>query len=181
MICLLGAVIGYLFSALSVITSSYGLLLLGRVVAGFTAGSQSIAQAAIVDISAPEHKARNLGLILFFTSLGFVFGPLIGGVLSASSIVSWFNYALPFYFAAGISLLNAVILYCFFNETFSSVAKINFRLQHAIHVFISAFKSEKIRKLSFVLLVMIFGWSGFYSVDSHLLVFVYLFVCCTFQ
>src|SRR5438105_1114250 len=82
MICLLGACFGYLFSALAVVVNSYLLLIIGRIIAGFTAGSQSIAQAAIVDISLPEHKARNLGLILFFASLGFIVGPMIGGILS---------------------------------------------------------------------------------------------------
>ena len=96
MICLLGACFGYLLSALAVVLNSYLLLLIGRIIAGFTAGSQSIAQAAIVDISLPEHKARNLGLILFFASLGFIVGPMIGGTLSTSSLVSWFNYAMPF-------------------------------------------------------------------------------------
>ena len=116
MICLIGAVIGYLLTALAVIFANYGLLITGRVIAGFTAGSQSISQAAIVDLSAPEHKARNLGFILFFCSLGFALGPVIGGILSASSLVSWFSYAMPFYFAAGISLLNALLLQWLFHE-----------------------------------------------------------------
>ena len=42
----------------------------------------------IVDISEPEHKARNLGLILFFTSLGFALGPLI--MAACYRILHWF-------------------------------------------------------------------------------------------
>src|SRR3990167_6391779 len=118
MVCLLGASVGYLLSAIAVLWKSYTLLLVGRIVAGLTAGSQSIAQAAFVDISKPEHKARNLGLILFFTSMGFVFGPIAGGVLSDTDLVPWFNYAVPFYFAAIISLLNAALLLFLFHETF---------------------------------------------------------------
>src|SRR3989338_9044223 len=64
MICLLGSSVGYILSILAVIFGSYALLIIGRIIAGFTAGSQPIAQAAIVDISKPGHKARNLGLIL---------------------------------------------------------------------------------------------------------------------
>lgn len=166
MICLLGAVVGYLLTALAVIFANYSLLITGRIIAGFTAGSQSIAQAAIVDLSEQEHKARNLGFILFFCSLGFALGPVIGGLLSASSLVSWFNYAMPFYFAAGISLLNAILLQWLFHETFTHVHKISYKLHHAISIFISAFKNIHIRELSVVLLVMIFGWSGFYSFIS---------------
>lgn len=175
MICLLGAVAGYSISALAVLLKSYSVLLLGRIIAGFTAGSQSIAQAAIVDISEPEHKARNLGLILFFTSLGFVFGPMVGGLLSDSQLVSWFNYAMPFYFAAGISLLNALLLYFLFHETFFHVHKIHFKLYHAISIFTQAFKDIKIRDLSIILLVMIFGWSGFYSFISMYMLRVFHF------
>lgn len=175
LVCLLGAFVGYLFSALAVVLSSYTLLLVGRIIAGFTAGSQSIAQAAIVDISEPEHKVRNLGLILFFTSLGFMVGPMIGGVLSASKLVSWFNYAMPFYFAAVISLLNAALLLYLFQETFSSTKKVRFKFHYAFEIFFSAFKHEKIRELSIILLVMMFGWSGFYSFISMYLLHVYHF------
>ena len=175
MICLLGAVMSYVFSAMAVIFGSYSLLLIGRIIAGFTAGSQAIAQAAIVDISEPEHKARNLGLILFFTSLGFAFGPMIGGVLSDSTLVHWFNYAMPFYFAAIISLINTILLWKLFHETFFHEHKIHFKFYHAIEIFITAFKNEKIRELSIILLVLIFGWSGFYSFISMYLYQVYHF------
>jgi len=175
MICLLGAFVGYLCSALAVIFSSYLCLLIGRMIAGFTAGSQAIAQAAIVDLSQPEHKARNLGLILFFSSLGFVFGPLVGGFLSDVTILPWFNYALPFYFASFISLINALLLGFLFQETFQSSPKLRFKFHYALEVFVSAFKHEKIRDLSIVMLVMIFGWSGIYSFISMYLLRVYQF------
>ncbi|RDI48601.1 MFS transporter [Aquicella lusitana] len=175
MICLLGAFLGYLFSAFSVIFNSFTLLLIGRIIAGFTAGSQSIAQAAIVDISTSEHKARNLGLILFVISLGFIFGPLAGGILSDKDLLASFSYATPFYFAAAISLLNAILLQFLFKETFTHTEKLRIKLSHAIEIFISAFTNEKVRELSIILLVMIFGWSGFYSFISMFLLRVYHF------
>ncbi|MEI6096255.1 MAG: MFS transporter [Gammaproteobacteria bacterium] len=175
MICLLGAVVGYILNAMAVIFANYSLLITGRIIAGFTAGSQSIAQAAIVDLSQPEHKARNLGFILFFCSVGFAFGPVIGGLLSASSLVSWFSYAMPFYFAAGISFLNALLLQWLFHESAVHTHKIRFKLHHAIDIFLSAFKNEHIRELSFIFLIMIFGWSGFYSFISMYLYQVYHF------
>jgi len=175
MICLLGACGGYLASALAVVINSYILLLVGRIIAGFTAGSQSIAQAAIIDISEPAHKARNLGLILFFCALGFVVGPMIGGVLSASTLVPWFNYAMPFYFAALISLLNAALLWFIFQETFLRTKKLHLQLHYALKIFIAAFKQENIRELSIIFFVMIFGWSGLYSFISMYLLRVYHF------
>lgn len=175
MICLAGAFLGYLLSAIAVMLDSFSLLLLGRIVAGFTAGSQAIAQATIVDISPPEHKARNLGLILFFMSLGFIFGPLLGGLFSNKNLVSWFDYTMPFYFAALLSLLNMILLGLFFHETFTHTHKIKLKLYHAIDIFISAFRHEKIRVLSIILLIMVFGWSGFYSFISMYLLREYNF------
>ncbi|MCB1826784.1 MAG: MFS transporter [Coxiellaceae bacterium] len=165
-ICLVGAFLGYLLSAVAIVSSSLTLLIIGRVIAGFTAGSQPIAQAAIVDISAPEHKARNIGLILLSVSLGFVFGPIIGGVLSEPKIVSWFNFQTPMYFAAAISLLNAAFLWLTFHETHETKGKLNIRFHYAINIFISAFKHKGIRYLSLVFLVMIFGWSNYFTFIS---------------
>lgn len=163
MLCLIGACAGYVLSAISVHISSLTLLVFGRIVAGFTAGSQPIAQAAIVDVSPEEHKARNIGYILFSVSLGFVIGPLIGGVLSDPKFVSWFNFTIPFYFAALISLINAVLLQLFFHETFTKTERVKIRFSRAVTIFVEAFKHHKIRNLSIVFFVMIFGWAAYYS------------------
>ena len=175
MICLIGAFLSYLLSAFSIPLNSVALLLIARIVAGITAGSQSIAQAAIIDISSDAHKARNLGLMLFAISLGFAFGPLIGGLLSDKNLFSSLTFASPFYFASGISLLNAILLQLLFRETFTRTKKIHFKLYHAIEIFISAFTHEKVRELSLIFLIMIFGWSGFFSFISMFLFRLYHF------
>lgn len=96
-------------------------------------------------------------------------------VLSTSSLVSWFNYALPFYFAAAISFINALLLQWLFHETFFHVHKINLKFHHAIGIFMSAFKHEHIRELSIIFLILMFGWSGFYSFISMYMLQVYHF------
>ncbi len=166
LICLIGACLGYLLGGFGIASKSLWLLILGRIIAGFTAGSQPIAQAAIVDVSKPENKPRNIGLILLAISLGFIFGPVIGGILSDNQLSSWFGFSLPLYFAAALSLINALLLWLFFKETFVKTEKLDIRLQHAFNIFISAFKHEKIRMLSIVLLIMILGWSGYYTFIS---------------
>ena len=89
LICLIGACFSYLLAGISFYLHSLTLLIIGRIIAGFTCGSQPIAQAAIVDISAPEHKARNVGYILLAVSLGFVFGPLAGGFLNSKNCIKY--------------------------------------------------------------------------------------------
>jgi DHA1 family tetracycline resistance protein-like MFS transporter len=163
-ICLIGAFLSYLVSAVAVIFNSLFLLIIGRIISGLTAGSQPIAQAAIIDISHEDHKTRNIGYILLVLSLGFVFGPLLGGVLADSDIVSWFTFATPFYFASIISFINIILLLVFFKETFVS-QNTTFRINpyQAINIFVSAFKDEKIRSLSVIFAIFVFGWGSFYS------------------
>lgn len=167
LICLAGAFFSYVVSAVSVSMHSLSLLLIGRVIAGITSGSQPIAQAAIVDISRQEHKARNIGFILLALSLGFILGPLLGGILSDKDIVSWFDFSTPFYFAALISLLNICLLLVLFKETFVSKST-TFAVNpyHAVKIFISAFQHEKVRNLSIIFFIFVFGWSSFYSFIS---------------
>ncbi|CEK10830.1 MFS transporter [Legionella hackeliae] len=170
MICLIGSFLGYLLSAIAILCHSFWLLLLGRIIAGFTSGSQPIAQAAIVDVSTEEHKARNIGLILLAVSLGFVFGPIFGGLLSDHRLISWFGFQTPLYFAAILSFINALALHLFFEETFSKIQdKVSIKWNQAVQIFISAFKHKAIEKYSLILLIMIFGWSNYFSFISFYL------------
>jgi DHA1 family tetracycline resistance protein-like MFS transporter len=82
------------------------LLFIGRIISGITGASVSTAQAYIADISAPERRAANFGLMSVAFGLGFVLGPAVGGLLGQV------NPRLPFWVAAGLSLANA--LYGFF-------------------------------------------------------------------
>lgn len=87
------------------------LLLLGRVVGGITAATQSTASAYMADISRPQDKAANFGLIGAAFGAGFVLGPLIGGLLGE------FGTRAPFYAAAALAALNAVFGYFVLQET----------------------------------------------------------------
>ncbi len=173
LVCLGGSFIGYVLSGMSFFCHSITLLIVGRVIAGFTAGSQPIAQAAIVDISAPEHKARNIGMILLATSVGFILGPLAGGIFSNSSFVSWFDFSTPMYFAALLSLVNALFLWFVFQETFTQTRKVKIRPHLAIEIFVASLKHPKVYMLSVVLLIFISGWSEYFSFVSQFLLKVY--------
>jgi MFS family permease len=169
LVCLLGACFGYLLAGISFYMHSIMLLIIGRIIAGFTAGSQPIAQAAIIDVSEPEHKARNLGFILLAVSIGFIFGPLAGGFLSDSNFGSWCNYATPMFFAAFLSVFNAGLLWKYFKETFIQTRQVKIRPQLAIEIFIDAFKHPKICWLSLVLLIFISGWGEYFGFISQFL------------
>jgi DHA1 family tetracycline resistance protein-like MFS transporter len=80
---------------------SLGMLFASRIVDGFLGGNISLAQAYITDVTDDENRARGLGLIGASFGLGFIFGPALGGTLSAGG-----NYSLPALVAAGLSALN---------------------------------------------------------------------------
>jgi DHA1 family tetracycline resistance protein-like MFS transporter len=175
-ICLSGTFLGYLVGAIAIPLHSFSLLILSRVIAGLTSGSQPIAQAAIVDLSVEEHKTRNISFIFLALSLGFILGPLLGGLLSDKRLVSWFNFATAFYFAAILAFINMVLLCLFFKETYIVTAKkITISFYRPITIFIAAFKNIPIRNLSLLLLILVLGWSSFFSFISLFLLKKYHF------
>ncbi len=87
------------------------LLIIGRVIGGITAATQSTSAAYMADISEPDEKAANFGLIGAAFGVGFVLGPLLGGVLAE------FGTRAPFWAAAGLAAANAVFGYFVLPET----------------------------------------------------------------
>lgn len=77
-----------------------GWLFIGRILAGITGASFTTASAYIADISAPEKRSQNFGLIGAAFGLGFIIGPVIGGVLGQ------FGPRVPFFAAAALTLIN---------------------------------------------------------------------------
>ena len=166
LICLGGSFFGYLLSAVAIPLHSLSLLISGRMIAGFTAGSQPIAQAAIIDISNKNNKARNISLILLAGSVGFILGPVFGGLLSDNKLLSWLSFSTPLYFAASVSLISAILLAFFFKETHRTKRRQAIKLHYAIIIFLSGFKHPAIKRLCFCFLFMMLGWSCYFSFIS---------------
>jgi DHA1 family tetracycline resistance protein-like MFS transporter len=93
----LGLGLDFIFMALA---TSLPMLLAGRIISGVASASYSTANAYIADVTAPENRARSFGMLGAAFGVGFVVGPLIGGWLGAIDL------RLPFWFAAGLALLN---------------------------------------------------------------------------
>ena len=115
---LLGFGIDYIILATA---PTYGWLFIGRVIAGVTGASFTTASAYIADISTPETRAKNFGVIGAAFGLGFIIGPALGGLLAGWGIRA------PFYAAAGLCLLNALYGYFVLPE---SLSKENRRMFH---------------------------------------------------
>jgi DHA1 family tetracycline resistance protein-like MFS transporter len=100
---LLGLGCDYIFLALA---PSLAWLFVGRIIAGITGASFTTATAYIADVSTPEKRAQNFGLVGAAFGLGFIIGPVVGGLFAH------FGPRVPFVVAAVLSLCN--FLYGFF-------------------------------------------------------------------
>ncbi len=93
-----GTVVGFLMLGWA---NSLAMLFASRILDGFLGGNVSLAQAYITDKTSRDERAKGLGLIGAAFGLGFIFGPALGGSLSAGG-----NYARPAFAAAGLATLN---------------------------------------------------------------------------
>ncbi len=107
-ISILGSAVGYFVIGFA---ETIFLVFLGRIIGGITGANISTAQAYIADITTKENRAKGMGLFGAAFGIGFILGPAIAGVLSK------YGVHVPFYFAAALSLANAVALYFILPES----------------------------------------------------------------
>lgn len=88
-------------------------LFVGRIIAGLTGASITTASAYIADVSTPENRAKNFGMIGAAFGLGFIIGPVLGGLLGQ------YGSRVPFYAAAVLCLLNFLYGYFILPESLS--------------------------------------------------------------
>ena len=110
---------------LMAVAGTIWLLLIGRIIGGITAATHSTANAYIADISKPEDKSANFGLIGAAFGIGFVLGPLIGGLLAE------YGTRAPFYAAAVLAGLNALFGWVILKETVTDAIRRPFSLKRA--------------------------------------------------
>jgi len=99
---LLGFGLDYIFLAFA---PSIGWLFLGRMISGITGASITTASAYMADISNEKNRAQNFGMIGAAFGLGFIIGPMLGGLLGE------LGTRIPFLVAAGLALVNALYGY----------------------------------------------------------------------
>ena len=104
---LVGSAFGYMLMANA---GSLTVLFAARIVAGISGASVGTASAYIADITPPENRSKRIGLIGAAFGVGFILGPAFGGILSHFSVVA------PFWFAAILSIFNAIAMWILLPE-----------------------------------------------------------------
>src|ERR1700754_1939855 len=119
---LFGFGIDYLFLAFA---PTIGWLFVGRIVAGITGASFTTASAYIADVSPPEKRAQNFGILGAAFGLGFIIGPALGGQLGV------FGPRVPFIASAVLTLLNWLYGYFILPESLPAPLRRKFEWKRA--------------------------------------------------
>lgn len=122
----------------------------GRAFSGMFGATFSTANAYVADVSPPEKRAQNFGLIGASFGVGFLLGPVIGGILGE------YGTRVPFYAAGVISLINVIYGFFFLPETLAKTKRRAFSIKRSNPVgsLISLGRIRGVKSLIFVMFVL---------------------------
>ena len=168
---LIGTLIARVIFIIGILQANIYLLFLARILDGITGGNISVAQSAIADISTPENKAKNFGLIGAAFGLGFVIGPYLGGKLGEVATVTWAagflpswvatTATLPLWFATILCFINIFLLIAIFPETIKEKLNKPFTLLAPVKNLINVFKFVNLRALIVTVFLTTIGFTFF--------------------
>ena len=157
LLSLFGFTIDYLLLALA---PSYWWLVLGRIIAGFFGASHTTAAAYIADISTDKDRSKNFGMIGAAFGMGFIIGPLIGGVLGT------FGLRLPFYVAAALTFLNFLYGYFILPESLSLENRRQFKWRDA-NPLTTLVKLSRYKQIGVLFIAYFLLYLGSHAVQSN--------------
>ncbi len=158
---ILATAVGYLILGAGIELGMAWMLFAGRMLNGFCAGNLAVIYSSIADISKADAKSRNFGMVGAAFGIGFVIGPFLGGQLADSSLVSWFNYATPFWFAALLGGINLLLIHFRFRETIGQRFNRSLNFTTGIRNLRTAFTNPSLRNIFMVSFLFIFGFTFF--------------------
>jgi len=148
-VSILGTALGFaILGAATTVT----MLLIGRVIDGISGGNISTAMACIADSTTKEQRSRSMGMVGAAFGLGFVIGPALGGMLST------FGPSVPFYFAAVLAFVNAMLVIARLPETLTPEVRAKAREKASLS---EVFGGGRAPTIIIVLLSQLSGITGF--------------------
>lgn len=128
LIALFGSFIDYLLLGWAQVL---WLFVIARMLSGLSGATISVGMAYITDISTPEKRSQNFGLVGAAFGLGFTIGPALGGILG------YYNLRWPFFLAALLTLANFIYGYFILPESLQSENRnpISWKKINPIHSF----------------------------------------------
>lgn len=155
------SVIGYIIFANAF---ALWLLFVARIMSGIGNANISVAQAYISDVTSAKERAKGMGLIGAAFGLGFVFGPLIGGVFSGEAFGAY-RFAIPGWIAVGLSLINFFMAYFMLPESLAQTKQDEIKAHHLIDVrgLQRAIKKENLGLLMIFFFIVTIAFSSIYA------------------
>lgn len=158
---ILGTFLGYVLMVIGITHKNLYLIVLSRIIDGFTGGNISVATSAISDITEPKDRVKNFGLLGAIFGVCFIIGPYLGGKLSDPALGPGFNYSTPFLIASILSFINLVLLTLFFKETLSKRIEKQVSLTSGLRNLKKAFVDPKFKIIFTVVFLITCGFSFF--------------------
>lgn len=171
-VCLFLNAIGYVVFAF---THSFLMLLISRVIAGIGGSSIGVAQAYIADVTTRENRSKGMGLIGAAFGLGFVFGPLIGGLLSE------YGYPVVGFAAAGFSFIAFILTIFYLPESLKFKEEVKGQIENVKRKLIdftamrNVLRNPGLAILIFLFFVLTFSFANIYGTFALLGIKVYGF------
>jgi DHA1 family tetracycline resistance protein-like MFS transporter len=158
---IIGTTLGYLIIGGGIELGATWMLFAGRMLNGFCAGNLAVIYSSLADISKPEDKSKNFGMVGAAFGIGFVIGPFLGGQLANDELVSWFNYATPFWFSAVLAVINLALIQFRFRETIGTRVNRSLNLTTGFRNIQLAFTNKSLRSIFAISFLFIFGFTFF--------------------
>ncbi len=161
LIAILVNFLGYLGFAIGISMHWVPLVFVSRCMIGLLGITLPIFQSTLADISTPETKTRNFGLVGLGMGIGFIGGPILGVTLSNPKLASWFNFSVPFYMVAIFYLLTLVFMFMRFPETLKHRSEKSPNILTGFYNVKKAFGSPTLNRLFLSIFLLTFGFSFF--------------------
>ena len=170
--CVIGSVIGLSLFAITIGYWDANLSLLkggtpfilaalftARIIDGASGGTAASATAILADISTPDNRAKTFGLIGAAFGLGFIIGPLLGGLLTNIA------FTLPGILATLFAIFNLIVIFFFLPETYipNRNLKLKKRALNPLTQLISVFKNPLVNRLAFAFFLFFMAFNGLTS------------------
>lgn len=171
MFSMVGTLISRILFVVSIQTGLLPLLFFSRVLDGITGGNVSVALASIADFSKPEEKAKNFGMVFMAFGVGFIIGPVVGGVLGAYSIFGMLPQSTPLLLSTVLSVIVLGFLEFNYEETLvNKIREKSLDLLGSVKNVIKAFTKGELVSLFLVSFFFTFGFNFFTSFIQNFLV-----------